>query len=125
MKPLGNNYSLPYKRDSFVYLMENIWQCTLCLPNFHFFFFFMHSQSVQLFMTLRTSACQAPLSMRFCWQEYWSGLRFPPPASVPNPGIEPTSPALQEDSLPLGHTQEAPKRVIYSNWSQSAPSKRL
>ena len=43
------------------------------------------------------SACvlsrQAPLSMRFHWQEYWSGLPFPPPGDLPDPGIEPASPA--------------------------------
>ena len=47
-----------------------------------------------------TVACQAPLSMRFSRQEYWSGLPFPSPGDLPNPGIEPRSPALQADSLP-------------------------
>ena len=47
-----------------------------------------------------TVACQAPLSMRFLRQEYWSGLPFPSPGDLPNPGIEPSSPALQADSLP-------------------------
>ena len=37
-------------------------------------------------------ACQAPLSMGFLRQEYWSGLPFPPPRDLPNPGIEPASP---------------------------------
>ena len=45
-------------------------------------------------------ARQAPLSMGFSWQEYWSGLPFPPPGNLPNPGMEPGSPALQADSLP-------------------------
>ena len=45
-------------------------------------------------------AWQAPLSMRFCRQEYWSGLPFPSPGDRPDPGIEPRSPALQADSLP-------------------------
>ena len=45
-------------------------------------------------------ACQAPLSMEFSRQEYWSGLPFPSPGDLPNPGIEPRSPALQADSLP-------------------------
>ena len=39
----------------------------------------------------RTAAHQAPLSMRFSRQEYWSGLPFPPPGELPNPGIEATS----------------------------------
>ena len=54
-------------------------------------------------MTPWTVACQAPLSMGFSSQEYWSGLSFPSPGHLPNPGIKPTSPvspALQADSLP-------------------------
>ena len=43
---------------------------------------------------------QAPLSMEFLMQEYWSGLPFPPPGDLPDPGIEHTSPALQAASLP-------------------------
>ena len=42
---------------------------------------------------------QAPLSMDFSRQEYWSGLLFPPPGDLPDPGIEPRSPALQVHSL--------------------------
>ena len=52
---------------------------------------------VQLLETLWTVAHQAPLSMGFSRQEYWSGLPWPPPGDLPNPGIEPTtliSPAL-------------------------------
>ena len=51
---------------------------------------------VQLFAT---SAYQAPPSMEFSRQEYWSGLPFPSPEDLPNPGIEPGSPALQADAL--------------------------
>ena len=47
---------------------------------------------VQLFATPWTSACQAPLSMGFSRQEYWSGFPFPPPGDLPDPGIKPTSP---------------------------------
>ena len=47
-----------------------------------------------------TVACQAPLSMGFSRQEYWSGLPFPLPGDLPNPGIKPRSPALQGNSLP-------------------------
>ena len=43
---------------------------------------------------------RAPLSMGFSRQEYWSGLPFPSPRDLPNPGIRPGSPALQTDSLP-------------------------
>ena len=44
--------------------------------------------------------CQAPLSMEFSRQEYWSGLPFPSPGNLPNPGIKPGSPALKADALP-------------------------
>ena len=60
---------------------------------------------VRLFVTPWTMAHQAPLSMEFSRQEYWSGLPFPPPQYLPYPGIEPVSPALPADSLtaePLG-----------------------
>ena len=50
-----------------------------------------------------TAAHLAPLSMGLSGKEYWSGLPFPPPKDLPDPGIEPTSPALQEDYLPLRH----------------------
>ena len=43
---------------------------------------------------------QAPPSMEFSRQEYWSGLPFPSPGNLPNPGTEPRSPALQTDTLP-------------------------
>ena len=54
----------------------------------------------QLFAAPWTAAHQAPLSMRFSRQGYWSRLPFPSPGDLPNPGIEPGSPALQVDSLP-------------------------
>ena len=47
-----------------------------------------------------TVAHQAPLSMGVCRQEYWSGQPFPSPVDLPDPRIEPGSPALQADSLP-------------------------
>ena len=46
-----------------------------------------------------TVAYQAPPSMGFSRQEYWSGLPFPSPGDLPDPGIEPRSPALQADAL--------------------------
>ena len=46
------------------------------------------------FATLRTVACQAPVSMEFPRREDWSRLPFPPPEDLPNPGIKPMSPAL-------------------------------
>ena len=56
-----------------------------------------------------TVACQAPLFMGFFRQEYWSGLLFPPPGDLSDPGIEPKSPALQVDSLP----SEQPGKTIF------------
>ena len=68
---------------------------------------------VRLFATLWTIAHQAPLSMGFSRKEYWSGLPFPSPGDLPNPGIETRSPALQADALtfelPGKHPQNAYK----------------
>ena len=55
-------------------------------------------------------AHQAPLSMGFSRQEYWSGLLFPSPGDLPNPGIEPRSPALWVDAL----TSEPPGKSATS-----------
>ena len=55
---------------------------------------------VRLTVTPWTAACQAPLSMEFSRQEYWSGLPCPLSGDLPNPGIEPRSPALQADYSP-------------------------
>ena len=57
--------------------------------------------------TQQTEACQAPVSMGFSRQEYWSVLPFPSPGDLPNPGIKPRFPALQADSLPT-ELQEKP-----------------
>ena len=55
---------------------------------------------VRLFAIPWTVAYQAPLSMEFSRQAYWSGLPFPSPGDLPNPGTEPRSPALHADALP-------------------------
>ena len=65
-------------------------------------------QSAQSCLTLcdpRTVARQAALSMEFSGQEYWSGLPFPTPGDLPDPGIELESPAWKADSLPLSHLE--------------------
>ena len=59
---------------------------------------------VQLFAIPWTVAYQAPLSMGFSRQEYWSGLPLPSPGDLPNSGIEPRSPALQADTLLRGES---------------------
>ena len=56
---------------------------------------------VRLFATLLTVAHQAPPSMGFSRQEYWSGLPFPSPGDLPNAGIEARSPALQANAFNL------------------------
>ena len=54
---------------------------------------------VRLFATPWTVALQAPPSMGFAKQAYWSGLPFPSPGDLPIPGIKPRSPALRADTL--------------------------
>ena len=63
---------------------------------------------VRLFATPWTVAHQAPPSMGFSRQEYWSRLPFPSPGDLPNPGIKPGSPALQADAL----TSEPPGKPV-------------
>ena len=70
---------------------------------------------IRLFVTLWVVACQAPLSMGFSRQDYWSGLPCPPPGDLPDSGIKPVSPAspaLQTGSLPL-----APPWKPYIDWA--------
>ena len=62
-------------------------------------------------MTPWTAARQAPLSMGFSKQEHWSGLPFPAPGDLPDPGIKLKSPALQANSLP----SEAPGKPLVDN----------
>ena len=71
---------------------------------------------VRLFATPWPVACQAPPSMGFSRQEYWSGLPFPFPGDLPDPWIEPRSPALQTD-LTIGATREE------SNLETNVPEK--
>ena len=67
---------------------------------------------VRVFVTLWTVAHQVALSMGFSSQEYWSGLLFPPPGDLPDPGTEAPSPLLQADSSLLSH-QERPCYLTY------------
>ena len=69
-----------------------------------------HISHVQFFATLETGAPQAPLSMGFSRQEHWSGLPFPAPGDLPDPGIEPMfleSPALAGGFFTTSATWEA------------------
>ena len=65
---------------------------------------------VQLFVTPQTVTYQALPSMGFFRREYWNGLPFPSPRGLPNPGIEPGSPALEADAL----TSEPPGKPLLS-----------
>ena len=89
-----------FKVGTFFKLCDSFW-CpkvrTLMLP------------SIELSVTLWTVAVQAPLSMGFQRQEYWSGWPFPTPKYLSDPGTQPQSPALQVDSLP----SEPPGKLFY------------
>ena len=69
---------------------------------------------VRLFVISWTVPRQAPLSLGFSRQEYWSGLPFPYPGDLPDPGIEAESPALQADSLPSAPPEESEKSILIS-----------
>ena len=77
---------------------------------------------VRLFATPWTVSRKAPLSMGFPRQEYWSGLPLPTPRDLPDPGIEPTSPAIPaflEDSLPLSPQGSPAKDIMISERNQT------
>ena len=75
-------------------------------------------------MTPWTVAYQVPPSMGFFRQEYWSGLPVPSPGDLPDPGIEPRSPALQADALPSEppgkHKEKEGKGVMKLQAKQSS-----
>ena len=75
---------------------------------------------VRLFVTPWTIAHQAPRSMGFSRQEYWSGLPFPSPGDLPHQGIEPRSPTLQADAL----TSAPPGRPRFNPWVGKIPWRR-
>ena len=76
--------------------------------------------SHSVFATPWTAARQAPLSLGFSRQEYWSGLLRPPPGHLPDPGIKPTSLVLQVDCLP---SEPPGKTTDNANWPQTKSSK--
>ena len=78
---------------------------------------------IRLFVIPWTVVHQAPLSIEFSKQEYQSGLPFPSPGNLPDPGIKPRSPALQADSLPT-ELQGKPKVVCLWLWN-GRPSRVL
>ena len=73
---------------------------------------------VQLFLTLWTVAHQTPLSREFYRQDYWRALPFPPPGDLPNPGIEPMSPASPALAGRF-FTAEPPGKDLYNSILES------
>ena len=70
---------------------------------------------VQFFVTPWTVIYQASPSMKFSRHEYWSGLPFPSPGDLPNPGTEPGFPALQADALPSEPPGNLKNSVLFIN----------
>ena len=81
-------------------------------------------QSCLTFLSLWTVAHQAPLSMEFSRQEYWSGLPFPSPGDLPYPGIKPDSLPLSHQGSPQGDGEELAKETeieqLGRRWSQES-----
>ena len=73
----------------------------------------------QLFVTPWTVVCQAPLSMGFSRQEYWSGLPFLTLRDVPSPGIQLTSPVTPELETRIFTTEPPGKPSLFANWKYS------
>ena len=82
---------------------------------------------VRLFAVPWTVAYQAPPSMEFSRQDYWSGLPFPSPGDLPDPGIEPGSPTLQADALPSEppekpYSSHRSMTILKSSWAPATHS---
>ena len=87
-----------------------------------------HFGCVQLFVALWTVACQAPLSMEFSSQEYWSGLPCPPAGDLPDPGIKPTSlmsPALASRFFTTSTTWEVPFSAMLQHKTKRIKKKKF
>ena len=76
-----------------------------------------HFSHVQFFVTRLTVACQAPLSMGFSRQEYWSGLPCPPPGDLPDPGIEPGQDRIRDSCISCTGRQ-----ILYRQGHLRSPS---
>ena len=95
---------------------------SLTTPQIHLHVKVKSLSRVRLFVTPWTVAYQASPSMGFSRQEYWSGLLFPSPGDLPDPGIKPGSPALQAEAL----TSEPPGKIALqlnnSAWACRTPA---
>ena len=81
-----------------------------------------HSVVSDSFATLWTGTHQAPLCMGFSRQEYWSGLSFPPPGDLPDPGIAPASPALAGGFLTTEPPEKPQSYMFYIFYTYKAKS---
>ena len=93
-----------------------------CLNNILSVCMLSHLSLVQLFVTMWTIAHQAPLSLGFPWQEYWSGMPCPPPGDLPDPWIEPVSlksPALAGRLFTTSTTWEAHSPSLLTSFFKS------
>ena len=79
----------------------------------------------QSFVTLRTIAHKTPQSIELFRQEYWSGLSFPSPGDLPDPGIVPRSPTLQADSLPTEPPGNRNRNRVHNKRTALETSKNL
>ena len=99
---------------------KSIWKEMVLVFTLPFYLCAWSLSHVQLLATPCTVARQAPLSMGFSRQEYWSGLPCPPPGDLPYPGIEPRSPALQGILYRLTHQRGPPYMEIHLKIWQSS-----
>ena len=100
---LTRNFSLVEKMISAfgsIFILSGSHTCIITDTDMLEFMCMLVAQSCQSLCDPWTVAHQAPLSMEFSRQEYWSGLPIPSPRDLPHPGIKPGSPALLADSLP-------------------------
>ena len=88
------------------YVLGEVYESSLLNFVVNLYVYAQSSSCVRLFGTPWTVAHQAPLSMGFSSQEYLSGLPFPPPGDLPDPGIEPRSPTLQAEAEPPGKPKD-------------------
>ena len=105
-----------------------LWYCTINYARCYYgerlsdgymasLWYFVHQFSlVQMLSCVQLFAHQAPPSMGFSRQEYWSGLPFPSPRDLPNPGIKPMSPTLQADAL----TSEPPGKPYHITYARDS-----
>ena len=98
-------------------IARKLWNLTALVANIGAYTWVLSCfNPVQLFETLWTRARQAPLSMGFPRQEYWSRLPFPPPGDLPNPAIEPTTlmpPVLEGEFFTTSATWEALELIFF------------